>query len=254
MFKYPKPLDTQRLFVPAKISLDRIELEITFQCNLGCFHCSRRIPQAPSEGLMTLDQIEHFVVESAHPWERVVLSGGEPMLHKDILQIVDLILPVTKKLIVATNGHGVEVNRILQTLPRRVEIHNSNKQNNEIRGFVNVDTTCLEFSKGSVDVHACYVPEHCGILLNRHGYYCCVLAGGIDRTLRLGIAIPVLSSVSEDTLIRQMSIICQYCGHSQDAPGGAYGDIPKSPFKYISPFWAEAYKRHLADPYTLPTY
>jgi MoaA/NifB/PqqE/SkfB family radical SAM enzyme len=47
-----------------KRSNEKIEIDITYKCNLRCANCNRSSAQAPSEERMTVAQIEKFVKES----------------------------------------------------------------------------------------------------------------------------------------------------------------------------------------------
>ena len=49
-------------------SRTRVELDITWACNLRCFNCNRSCEQAPTGESMTLDQIRRFVDESPGLW------------------------------------------------------------------------------------------------------------------------------------------------------------------------------------------
>ena len=68
-------------------NLTEFKIELTYKCNLNCLHCS-------SEGSM--DQIESVtyndfikIIDSAHSLgvKKISLSGGEPLLWKDLNRI-----------------------------------------------------------------------------------------------------------------------------------------------------------------------
>jgi uncharacterized radical SAM superfamily Fe-S cluster-containing enzyme len=46
-------------------SPDRLELDITYACNLHCFNCNRSCEQARTNDHMSVDQIRHFLAETA---------------------------------------------------------------------------------------------------------------------------------------------------------------------------------------------
>src|SRR3712207_347384 len=75
-------------------NMSRVEIEISTFCNLRCPNCDRSSPQAPSDECMSIEQIERFVAESVEldwPWERVVILGGEPTLHPDFDDVLDVL-------------------------------------------------------------------------------------------------------------------------------------------------------------------
>lgn len=72
-----------------------IEIDITWDCNLYCYNCNRSCRQAPTDDQMTVEQIQQFVDESqqaAIQWERIRVIGGEPTLHPQLFNILDVLL------------------------------------------------------------------------------------------------------------------------------------------------------------------
>ena len=70
----------------------KIEIDITWQCNLTCFDCNRCLGEAPTADRMELSQIESFLSETIkknYKWDVIRLVGGEPTLHPDFLEIID---------------------------------------------------------------------------------------------------------------------------------------------------------------------
>lgn len=86
------------------MNIKTVLLEITDRCNLNCTHCMNRPDfkeiETPAEKIGEL--FEKF---SQHNAEKVYLSGGEPFLHKEIEQIIDLCIQYPNmKFIFTTNG------------------------------------------------------------------------------------------------------------------------------------------------------
>ena len=84
----------------------RISLNSSSSCNFRCIHCHMEgIKSAPS-ALMTADEIERAVrVLYAFGVDAVKLTGGEPMLRRDILQIVKKLKAVgLRDISMTTNG------------------------------------------------------------------------------------------------------------------------------------------------------
>ena len=76
--------------------LDLVNLEITQYCNLNCHSCDQFIDSAPTrhKKIMTVDQVKDFIEESQRlnwNWVELRLTGGEPSLHPDFLEIMRLL-------------------------------------------------------------------------------------------------------------------------------------------------------------------
>lgn len=89
----------------------RVQLQITNQCLLRCKHCSQDTRDAlPNE--LTLDEIKKLLDEMAEMGTcQVILSGGEPFLRPDLLQIVKHAR--MRGLSVSLSTTGTSVNRVL---------------------------------------------------------------------------------------------------------------------------------------------
>lgn len=65
---------------------DRLELDITYACNLHCFNCNRSCEQARTNDRMSVAQIRQFLAESrerGQKWRMIRVIGGEPTIHPD---------------------------------------------------------------------------------------------------------------------------------------------------------------------------
>jgi len=84
----------------------RISLNSSSTCNFRCIHCHMEgIKSAPST-LMTADEIERILrILSTFGIDAVKLTGGEPMLRKDIVEIVKKLKSVgLHEISMTTNG------------------------------------------------------------------------------------------------------------------------------------------------------
>src|SRR5262249_16382666 len=115
-------------------ALRRIEIDITYACNLTCANCDRSCGQAPTGERMTLEQIEFLVKESVtkgFKWERIRLLGGEPTLHPNFFGILDLLISYRDTfshntvIEITTNGYGPRVKSVLARVPPGVQINNT---------------------------------------------------------------------------------------------------------------------------------
>jgi uncharacterized radical SAM superfamily Fe-S cluster-containing enzyme len=250
----------RKTFLP---NLNQIEIDITYECNLKCINCNRSSTQAPIKDGMSVEQIENFVRESIElnkKWKLINLLGGEPSIHKDFLQIVNLILneyidkhsPETI-LQVTSNGFGELVQERLSKLPKHEKLiidYASFKDERIVPYFspfndAPIDKPCgseKEYHKG------CWVTSYCGIGLNQLGYYPCGVAGGIDRVFQLNLGIQSLKNVDE-SIVKYLDIFCRFCGNFSDYEKN-FGDfIPRNEKAaltkpIISESWKKAYKKY----------
>lgn len=81
-----------------------LRLSITQRCDLACSHCHRE-GQAPSRVEMSPGEIEKAVRIAASIGVRSVkLTGGEPLLRDDIVDIVSRISAIVPEVSLTTNG------------------------------------------------------------------------------------------------------------------------------------------------------
>jgi len=253
------PVYGRKRFVP---NTERIEIDITYACNLKCIGCNRSCAQAPTTTEMHFEQIKSFVNESKtlnKHWKIISLLGGEPTLHSAFKEIVYCIVneyirefsPETVLKIVS-NGYTAKSREILQQLLILPEVYvdwNSFKTDNSIPYFSDfndapIDDKSFEemdFSKG------CWVTAYCGVNLNQNGYFACSLCAGIDRVMQAGKGIGSLTELSGDRLKNQLSDFCRYCGNykSYEQSGGSLTPRSvKAPFQNrISASWVNIYDK-----------
>lgn len=84
--------------------LPNVELEITRQCNLRCKHCYSNSGIKRDDEL-TSEEIKKLIDELAHIGVlNIVLTGGEPLLHPHLFDIIEYIRSKPMSCIVFTNG------------------------------------------------------------------------------------------------------------------------------------------------------
>jgi len=261
LFKFYRTIDLiikNHTNLPFFIHKNKIELEITTKCNMKCYHCDRSCRQAPSDELMTLEQIKYFVDESVKAnkkWSFIVLIGGEPTLHPDIYEICNIIInyklkysPNTK-ITISTNGVSPKTKETLANLPEIIHQENSSKTSIENTRFfafniAPVDTEKynnkgFNFSKG------CQTASNAGTALTRYGYYACGACASNDRVLGLNIGIKNLKDITEKKFRTQLDLLCRYCG--------IFGSkiMEDCDLKTVSPTWQEAYAQYAKQKPTL---
>ena len=170
---------------------------------------------------MSLAQVQAFVNESVargKQWTRVRVLGGEPTLHPDFLDILDVLRSWRNQhapdalLEVVSNGHGEKVLAMLARVPTDVRVENTGKVSPE-QPFLSFNVAPMdraEYRRADF-ANACAVTSECGIGLTASGYYPCAVAGGIDRVVGLQMGRSTLPN-DEDDLIDQLDAFCQRCG------------------------------------------
>lgn len=205
-------------------NLNRIEIDITYDCHLRCRNCARSCSQAPDkDSLMSIQQIKRFVEESIANnvyWENIGLLGGEPFLHPQLKEICSILLeyksvysPETP-IQITTSGNGKDITSQFSEIPAGVSIINTHKQTPHQSYFepfnlAPIDQKAFLFSDYR---NGCSTTSDCGLGLNKYGYYVCGVGGGIDRVMGFDIGLKHLP-FSQEELMMQRSMLCRYCGH-----------------------------------------
>jgi len=84
--------------------IDTLRISLTQRCSYSCFFCHHE-GENDIGNEMSLDNIEQIVNHaSAHGVQKVKLTGGEPLMRNDILDIVKIISPLVTDLSMTTNG------------------------------------------------------------------------------------------------------------------------------------------------------
>ena len=222
-----------------------IEIDITYRCNLKCINCNRSCRQAPSNEQMTVEQIQKFVKESIAnnvKWERIRVMGGEPTLHPNVFEILNLLLEYKKNysqdtcIELDTNGFGKIVNDVLSKVPKEIEIENTSKKS-ELQLFYlfNMAPKDSIIYKNADYSSGCQVISVDGIGLTPYGYYPCAAAGGIDRIFGFDIGRKTLPSY-DDSMTDQLEVFCKLCGRFHAAK--------RTNREVMSPTWKKAYENY----------
>jgi len=238
-----------------KRSKNFMEIYLTYGCNLNCLNCDISSRQAPANEKMSLEQIQKFIDESITAgikWGKIRIMGGEPTLHPDILAIIKLLIRYKREyskdtiIQLITNGYGVQVNKVLEEIPGEVEIENSKKTDErQLFDTFNIAPVDLLRYKTVDYSNGCYVTDVCGIGLTPFGYYCCGIAGGIDRILGFDLARKKIPD-SGDKMTDQFNVFCRYCGHFK------YPNFTNK--EEMSGFWKKAYGKYKEEKPVLSRY
>ncbi len=239
-------------------SKKRIEIDITYRCNLKCIGCNRSVSQAPTKDEMDIGQIDGFIEESIKDnikWEQIRILGGEPTLHKDFKVIVERILRYKHNfspdtiIEVVTNGYGKKVEAALKDIKKmELYIDNSYKDGNPLQRYFdnfNLAPTDTENNTETDYSLGCWVTEKCGIGLSPYGYYPCTVSAGIDRVFGFDAGRKKLLD-EKDEMKDLLKMFCRLCGHFHNRH---LSDLEKFEFRYdkqglTSETWAKAYNNY----------
>jgi hypothetical protein len=226
-----------------------VEIDVTWACNLRCFNCNRSCEQAPTGERVTVEQVIRFVNDSIArglTWKRVRVLGGEPTLHPELLEILEVLrdwrrrhAPDTRIELV-TNGHGSRVREVLTTIPGDIFVENTAKEGREQPFFAfNVAPVDLPLYRNADYRSGCGVTTNCGIGLTPRGWYPCAVAGGIDRIFEFGLGRDGVPE-TEDDMLAELETFCRVCGLFDRRV------LPPVLEPVSSPTWSAAYGRYLA--------
>ncbi len=87
--------------------ITRFRISVTSECNLNCFYCHHEGNDSHFKNVLTLDQIRKIAsIVEKYSIEEIKLTGGEPLLHPDIVEIVRIFhnIPSVKEISMTTNG------------------------------------------------------------------------------------------------------------------------------------------------------
>lgn len=200
----------------------RIEIDITWECDINCINCDRSCRKAPTNKRMTVDQINKFINEAISnkmKFEWIYVSGGESTLHPDLIEILNLLLEYKNKYSKATkiqlytNGFSTQSNSILKRCPDEIIIENSCKKNHlqkDFQRFNDAPIDNIKFKDKNWNV-GCSHSALWAMGLGPYGYYQCPLAAGIDRVLGSNIGRKEIPSIN-DNMLDQSRELCKYCG------------------------------------------
>jgi len=229
----------------------RIEIDITYACNLKCTGCDRSCTQAPEIKHLPLAAVEKLIQETESQnrvWESVHVLGGEPTLHPDFHKIIGVLdewfqehSPATE-LKVISNGYGKTVQEKLSLIPGHWHHDRSYKaspiqQHFEAFNQAPIDLKGWEhedFSKG------CWITEYCGVALTPQGYFPCAVAGGIERVMRFGHG---LEFINDEALGDMLTGYCRYCGHFLQDGYRTRANREEVDTGTLSPIWQHAYRQ-----------
>lgn len=119
------PYKYNKEFMDKRIRRDNLDLsapisvswEITSNCNSNCMFCCNNSGEKTVE--LSLKKIKE-IVDILEEWNclRIIIGGGEPLMHKDILSILKLFENKKNKPAIATNGILLNKEGVLEQISK----------------------------------------------------------------------------------------------------------------------------------------
>src|SRR5215212_465641 len=90
-------------------TIDYLRVSVTDRCNFRCVYCmpEEGAPIAPKEQILRFEEIERLLrIAAGLGMRKVRLTGGEPLVRKDIVQLVERVgsIPGIEDISLTTNG------------------------------------------------------------------------------------------------------------------------------------------------------
>ena len=241
-----------KLFGPQFVrTREKIEIDITYACNLRCHDCNRSCRQAPENSELSLERIVEFIDESLDrkiEWKRIRLLGGEPTLHS---QFEELLYEFSRyksaypkcRMEVVSNGHGRHVQRKLLHIPPFFHIENTMKISDVQPYFYSFNLAPKDDARHRHTdfTNGCSNIVECGIGLTPTGYYPCAIAGGIDRVAGWNLGRTSIPE-EEDDMHDLLEKFCSQCGRFESRKFTPPELMPSYIPGLISPSWESLYE------------
>lgn len=90
--------------------IDYLRISVTDRCNLRCIYCIPQfgVLQTREEDMLSIKEILSFVkVASSHGIKKIKITGGEPLLRKDIVSLVSCIKEIDSITDISMTTNGV---------------------------------------------------------------------------------------------------------------------------------------------------
>lgn len=88
------------------------DLKLGFKCNNNCIHCV--VANKRSAGMLSLEEIEKIILKVPQG-EEIQLTGGEPSIHPQLKDILEICNANNHPVVIQTNGTGFSDSNLLES-------------------------------------------------------------------------------------------------------------------------------------------
>ena len=102
-------------------NIDYLRISVTDRCNLSCIYCIPKcgVLQAMEEELLSIKEIVSFVkVAASHGIRKIKITGGEPLLRKDIVSLIACIAEIDSSIDISMTTNGVLIENFASQLKK----------------------------------------------------------------------------------------------------------------------------------------
>ena len=202
------------------------EIDITYRCNLACKWCDRLYgTEFLKPDSITLNQMRDYAIDIAkyiEPLSVIQILGGEPTLHPQIFEILDILLEILcpsragGPLKLLTNGTGQNINSILDKIKKRytqkqiVRGLETPKSRYTIQHHFPIFQALCDYSEVPENHYkGCSVKQRCGSIATPYGFYLCRAHMRIACLFKLGPGLDHVFTPEEEK--QAANVICNYC-------------------------------------------
>jgi len=253
-----------RVFLPR---LPHLKINVTYRCDRGCSNCNRATHLCPSsrEEDISPKQLSNMLedcVKVGKSWTRITLTGGEPTMHDNFEEIVDILMNYKKehnpaiRIGTYTYHHPkfyYKIENVMKKYPSEINngVYAKNNKGFEIKDTMKEKPRIhkIAYFKAPIDIEPSkYNKDHlyhgcnegarlCGIGYDTTGFYCCPVGAAIAKIFNLNVAIKTVAELTAKRLIEQYVPLCRLCGCYAHYKANVDRDL-------ISPTWAKAIKEY----------
>jgi len=229
---------------------NKITLLVSDCCNLRCSQCLACCNISSVNKFLNKNDINNLcsdIKQSGHKFTQLVISGGEPMLNPEIMEIINILIAsnLAKEYQMMTNG---TINKCLITeIEKKIKIVNSHKtleepyQSNHMSLYTVAPIDINLF--GERPLENCFLLKYCGIGYSRGGFYPCVVSPVIGRIFGIN-GIRYWKDINYTNMVKLLWQTCRYCGYYLGQTNGTNCDLlPK--YKYPSSMITDSWKKAL---------
>lgn len=187
------------------VNWQTIEVDITYDCDMGCSKCNRACDIAKSKERIEVNQLKSLI-EDTQNFRRTFIMGGDPVLHPEIVECVKL-FPKNRRPIIRTRlplQHAT-LREISPFVKIRRSVGGVSHFNNFTLAPIDIGIT-NHFEIGCPQV------SRCGRGVTPWGFYPAASCGGVDRVFGFDVGIKDIKDFNEDNIREQCKVLCRYCG------------------------------------------